>query len=109
MMQSTFPLLSLAIWCPILFGVFVLAFGRHENPGAARAMSLIGSLVSFVVTIPLITRFDNAAHGMQFVEKHAWIERLNIFYQLGIDGLSLWFIPLTAFITVIVVIAGWVC
>ena len=107
MMQSTFPLLSLAIWCPILFGVFVLAFGRHENPGAARAISLVGSLVSFAVTIPLITGFDNAAHGMQFVEKHAWIERLNIFYQLGIDGLSLWFIPLTAFITVIVVIAGW--
>ncbi len=107
MMQSTFPLLSLAIWCPILFGVFVLAFGRNENPGAARAISLIGSIVSFAVTIPLMTRFDNAAHGMQFVEKHAWIERLNIFYQLGIDGLSLWFIPLTAFITVIVVIAGW--
>ena len=107
MMQSTFPLLSLAIWCPILFGVFVLAFGRNENPGVSRAISLIGSLVSFAVTIPLITRFDNAAHGMQFVEKHAWIERLNIFYQLGIDGLSLWFIPLTAFITVIVVIAGW--
>ena len=107
MMQSTFPLLSLAIWCPILFGIFVLAFGRHENPGATRAVSLVGSLVSFAVTIPLIIGFDNAAHGMQFVEKHAWIERLNIFYQLGIDGLSLWFIPLTAFITVIVVIAAW--
>ena len=106
-MQSTFPLLSLAIWCPILFGVFVLAFGRNESPGAARAISLIGSIISFLVTLPLIVRFDNAAHGMQFVEKHAWIERLNIFYQLGIDGLSLWFIPLTAFITVLVVVAGW--
>jgi NADH-quinone oxidoreductase subunit M len=107
MMQSSFPLLSLAIWCPILFGIFVLAFGSNENPGTARAVSLIGSLVSFAVTLPLISGFSNTAHGMQFVEKHAWIERLNIFYQLGIDGLSLWFIPLTAFITVLVVIAGW--
>ena len=107
MMQSSFPLLSLAIWCPILFGIFVLAFGSNESPGTARAVSLIGSLVSLAVTLPLISGFSNTAHGMQFVEKHAWIERLNIFYQLGIDGLSLWFIPLTAFITVLVVIAGW--
>ncbi len=107
MMQSTFPLLSLAIWCPIAFGIAVLAFGKQESPGMARVASLIGSLVSFAVTIPLMTGFNNTAHGMQFVEKHAWIERLNIFYQLGIDGLSLWFIPLTAFITVLVVIAGW--
>ncbi len=73
----------------------------------ARWISLFGALTSFAVTLPIVAGFDNAAHGMQFVEKHAWIARLNIFYQLGIDGLSLWFIPLTAFITVIVVIAGW--
>lgn len=107
MMQSSFPLLSLAIWCPIAFGVLVLVFCRNDNPGLARRMSLIGSIVSFAVTLPLISNFSNTAHGMQFVEKHAWIERLNIFYQLGIDGLSLWFIPLTALITVLVVIAGW--
>ena len=105
MMQSTFPLLSLAIWCPVAFGILILAFGN--SPGMARIVALIGSIVSFAVTLPLVTGFDNAAHGMQFVEKHAWIERLNIFYQLGIDGLSLWFIPLTAFITVLVVLAGW--
>jgi NADH-quinone oxidoreductase subunit M len=107
MMQSTFPLLSLAIWCPIVFGVFVLACGRDDNPAMVRGLSLIGAIVSFLVTLPLIQHFDNAAHGMQFVEKMAWIGRFNIFYSLGIDGLSLWFIPLTAFITVIVVIAGW--
>jgi NADH-quinone oxidoreductase subunit M len=107
MMQSSFPLLSLAIWCPIAFGVFVLAFGSNERPGFARVVALIGAIVSLAVTLPLISNFSNTAHGLQFVEKHAWIERLNIFYQLGIDGLSLWFIPLTAFITVLVVLAGW--
>jgi NADH-quinone oxidoreductase subunit M len=107
MMQSTFPFLSLAIWLPIVFGVIVLASGRDDNPALVRRMSLIGALASFAVTLPLIRYFDNAAHGMQFVEKMAWIERFNIYYFLGIDGISLWFIPLTAFITVIVVIAGW--
>ena len=106
-MQSTIPYLSLSIWLPILFGALVLAVGTDSKPGLTRTLSLFGAIVSLLVTLPLIAGFDNAAHGMQFVEKSAWIERFNIFYSLGIDGISLWFVPLTAFITVIVVIAGW--
>ncbi len=107
MMQSTFPLLSLAIWLPIAFGVFVLAFGRDDNPNVARSVSLIGAIVSFLVTLPLVQQFNNAAHGMQFVEKLKWIDIFNINYSLGVDGLSMWFVVLTAFITIIVVIAAW--
>lgn len=107
MMQSTFPLLSLAIWLPIAFGLFVLAFGRDENPALVRSVALVGSIVSFLVTLPVIQSFDKVAHGMQFVEKAAWIERFNVNYALGVDGISVWFVLLTAFITVIVVIAGW--
>ncbi|KAK0357844.1 hypothetical protein LTR94_037783, partial [Friedmanniomyces endolithicus] len=70
-------------------------------------MSLVGAVVSLLPTIPLIANFDNAAHGMQFYEQAAWIERFNVFYRLGVDGLSLWFVPLTAFITIIVVLAAW--
>ncbi|WP_194723531.1 NADH-quinone oxidoreductase subunit M [Noviherbaspirillum malthae] len=107
MMQSTFPLLSLAIWCPIVFGIFVLVFGKDDNPGLVRGVSLIGSIISFLVTLPLINQFDRTAHGMQFVEKASWIERFNVQYLLGVDGISIWFVLLTAFITIIVVIAGW--
>ncbi|MFZ6747384.1 NADH-quinone oxidoreductase subunit M [Undibacterium sp. Ren11W] len=107
MMQSNSYLLSLAIWCPIAFGFFILAFGRDSNPGMVRGVSLLAAIASFLVTLPLVNRFDNLAHGMQFVEKSAWIERINAFYALGIDGISLWLVPLTAFITVIVVIAAW--
>src|SRR5476649_2823292 len=110
MMQSITsypPFLSLAIWLPILFGLIVLALGRDSNAGVVRVGSLIASIISFVATLPLIVHFNNAAHGMQFVEKSPWIERFNIYYSLGIDGLSLWFVPLTAFITVIVVISAW--
>ncbi|MEO5933254.1 MAG: NADH-quinone oxidoreductase subunit M, partial [Duganella sp.] len=111
MMQSTIstlpPYLSLAIWLPIIFGLIVLAVGRDTNAALVRVGSLIGAIVSFAATIPLITNFNNAAHGMQFVEKSPWIQTFNIYYSLGIDGLSLWFVPLTAFITVIVVISAW--
>ena len=108
MMQSTFPILSLAIWVPIVFGILVLALGRDSNPALSRWLALFGSLVGLVVTFPLIQHFDPLAHGYQFVEKTPWIDRFNIAYFLGLDGISLWFVPLTAFITVIVVLAGWV-
>jgi NADH-quinone oxidoreductase subunit M len=107
MMQSTFPLLSLAIWLPIAFGIFILAFGRDSNPQMTRTVSLVGSIASFLVTLPLMARFDNTAHGMQFVEKAKWIDIFNINYSLGVDGLSMWFVILTAFITIFVVIAAW--
>jgi NADH-quinone oxidoreductase subunit M len=106
-MQTMSNLLSLAIWIPVAFGVLLLAVGRQENPGAARWIALIGAVLGFLVTIPLITQFDNATAAMQFVEKAPWIERFNVMYHLGVDGISMWFVPLTAFITVIVVLAGW--
>jgi NADH-quinone oxidoreductase subunit M len=100
-------LLSLAIWTPILFGVILLAFGRDEHAKVVRWIALIGSVVSLAVTLPLFNHFDVTTSALQFVEKSMWIERFNVFYHLGVDGLSLWFVLLTAFITVIVMIAGW--
>ena len=107
-MQSSSILLSLAIWLPIAFGILVIAVGSDDNPGLVRQISFIGALASFLITLPLVVHFDKAAHGMQFVESASWIERFNVNYLLGIDGISLWLVPLTALITVIVVIAGWV-
>ena len=100
-------LLSLAIWTPILFGVILLAFGRDEHAKVVRWIALIGSVVSLAVTLPLYSGFDTSTAALQFVEKSMWIDRFNVFYHLGIDGLSMWFVLLTAFINVIVVIAGW--
>ena len=100
-------LLSLAIWVPIAFGAFLLLLGREGQVGLVRWLALVGALASFLVTIPLYSGFQLGTAEMQFVEKANWIESFNIFYHLGVDGISLWFVPLTAFITVIVVIASW--
>ena len=100
-------LLSLAIWTPIAFGVILLALGRDEQARAVRWLALIGAVVSFLITLPLYSGFQLGTPAMQFVEKASWIERFNVNYALGVDGISLWFVLLTAFINVIVVIAGW--
>jgi NADH-quinone oxidoreductase subunit M len=100
-------LLSIAIWLPVAFGTLLLALGRDDNARTVRAIALVGAVASFVVTLPLITTFNTATAAMQFVEKMPWIARFNVNYHLGVDGLSMWFVPLTAFITIIVVIAAW--
>ena len=100
-------LLSLAIWTPIFFGVVLLALGRDEQARAVRWLALVGSVVSFLVTLPLYSRFQLGTSAMQFVENQPWIERFNVNYHLGVDGISLWFVLLTAFINVVVVIASW--
>lgn len=107
MASNTFPWLTLAIFVPIVFGLLVLAVGRDDRPGLTRGLSLIGSIAGFLVTIPLYTGFNTKTAAMQFVEKTSWIEAFNVNYHLGVDGISLWFVLLTAFITIIVVLAGW--
>ncbi len=100
-------LLSLAIWTPIAFGVVLLALGRDDQVRSVRWVALIGAIVSFLVTLPLYGQFNTATAAMQFVEKAPWIERFNVNYHLGVDGISFWFVLLTAFINVVVIIAGW--
>jgi len=100
-------LLSLAIWIPIVAGLLVLASGGERNAPMQRSLALIGALLGFAVTIPLYTGFDLHNPGMQFVQNLPWIERFNVNYHLGVDGISVLFVLLNSFITILVVIAGW--
>ena len=99
--------LSLAIWTPIAFGAVLLALGRDEHARAVRWIALVGAVAGFLVTLPLLGAFQTGTAEMQFVERAPWIERFNVWYHLGVDGISFWFVLLTAFITVIVVISAW--
>ncbi len=103
---NSMPWLSLAIWVPIAFGVVVLLMGQRSAT-SIRWTALVGAVVSFLVTLPLYCGFQSKSAALQFVEKAAWIERFNIQYYLGVDGLAMWLVLLTAFITIIVVVAAW--
>ena len=101
------PLLSLVIWLPIVVGVLVFATGSDRNAQLARLIAISGSILGFLVAIPLYLQFDSALSTMQFVEHHSWIERFNIHYYLGVDGISMPLILLNCFTTPLVVLAGW--
>ncbi len=104
--MTSIPYLSLSIWVPILAGLLVLVLGSGKPP-VARLLALLGSIAGFLVTLPLYTGFDPALATMQFGEYASWIPAFHINYHLGIDGISLWFVLLNSFITILVVMAGW--
>jgi NADH-quinone oxidoreductase subunit M len=100
-------LLSLSIWIPIAAGLLILATGGDRHAPIQRSLALGGAIFGFLVTIPLFTGFDVQNPGMQFVQNLPWITRFNINYHLGVDGISVLFVLLNSFITVLIVIAGW--
>ena len=98
--------LSFSIWVPIVSGLIVLVAG-DRNRREARAIALLGAIIGFAVTVPLVTGFQVGTSAMQFVELSPWIPRFHVNYHLGVDGISVLFILLNSFVTVLVVIAGW--
>ena len=100
-------ILSLVIWTPIVLGVLIFALGRDEHAGLVRWAALFSALLSFFLCVPLYTDFDTSSASMQFVENMPWVLRFNMAYHLGVDGISLWFVLLTSFITLVVVISAW--
>ncbi|MBQ5460033.1 MAG: NADH-quinone oxidoreductase subunit M, partial [Rhodocyclaceae bacterium] len=102
------PLLSLAIWIPILGGILLLAADRKlQNDCTVRKLALLVAVLGFAVTLPLFFQFDRMSAAMQFVEQAQWIERFAVNYHLGVDGISMLFVLLNSLITVLVVVAGW--
>ena len=104
--MTSAPWLSLTIWIPIAFGVAVLAF-NDRHAALVRQIALIGAVLGLAASLPLYTGFNMQTSAMQFVELAPWIPRFSINYNLGVDGISVLFILLNSFITVLVVIAGW--
>ncbi len=97
-------LLSLLIWLPILGGAWVLAIGQRSL-GAVRGAAVVVASVAFLLAVALWLAFEPAG-GMQLVEQRDWVPSLGIQYYLGVDGISMPLVVLTAFATLLVVIAG---
>jgi NADH-quinone oxidoreductase subunit M len=99
-------LLSILIWLPIAAGIVVLLLGER-NVGAGRWVSLAASVATLALCVPLWGDFNTHTAAYQFVEKAAWIPGFHAYYALGVDGISMPLIVLTAFMTIPVVIGGW--
>ncbi len=105
-MFFSLPILSVLIWLPVLGGLLVIATKR-VSVDAAKWLSLLLAVSTFVVSILLVKAFDNSTFQMQFYEHHSWVQAFNVFYSLGVDGISVPLIVLTTIITVLVIISGW--
>jgi NADH-quinone oxidoreductase subunit M len=105
-MFSTWPLLSLLIWLPIVGGALTLFFGDQRG-AQARVFALLVAIITFVISIGLFTGIDAANPAMQFVEVHEWIPAFNIGYNLGADGISVALIGLTTLVTILVLLGAW--
>lgn len=101
------PLLSLEIWLPMLGGALALMTGGDSHATAARLIALFTAIICLVLCIPLYLGYDNLSAAMQFSEYHSWIGHYGIYYNLGVDGISLPLIMLTTLTTLVVVIASW--
>lgn len=99
-------MLSLLIWLPIAGGLLAIPAGR-ASVHAVRWLALLVAVATFLASISLLFGFDAKQHAMQFSEHVPWIRAFDVYYSLGVDGISVPLILLTTVITVLVVIAGW--
>jgi NADH-quinone oxidoreductase subunit M len=111
-MDLSHQILSFLIWLPIVGGITVLIAGDDNDAASSRAggmrlLALLVSVLTFVLSLFVYSNFDTTTASMQFVERSEWIAAFNVYYYLGVDGISAPLILLTTFMTPLVVIAGW--
>jgi len=106
MNQLGFPIISLVIFFPIL-GTLLLMLIEKERKDILRGAALVIAVIEFIISLPLLFYFDSGTPAMQFVEHVPWIQNLGISYYIGIDGISLWIVLLTTFLTPICVLSSW--
>jgi len=99
-------LLSVLIALPMI-GAALLLFFPREGHGAIRNVTLLVTIAEFLLSLPVVLRFDAAAAGMQLVERVPWIPQYGISYIVGVDGISLWILLLTTFIMPITILSTW--
>lgn len=102
--MTAFPLLTLLLLVP---GLGILLSWLWPRAGAARVIALVATLVDLLLGLVAVGSFDAAQAGFQFVETASWIPSLGVFYRVGVDGLSLLFLPATALLFAGVILSSW--
>ncbi|MEN0059192.1 MAG: Fe-S-binding domain-containing protein, partial [Bdellovibrio sp.] len=97
-------ILSSIVFLPLLFALIVVLWPKSNS---IRHLALGFSVIEFLLSLSLLQQFNPSSSGLQMVEKFMWIERFGIQYFMGIDGISLWLVLLTTFLTPIIILASW--
>ena len=107
--METFPFLSLTIALPLIGALFIMMIPKDEEVEArnARNVALWTSVITFVLSLFLWGLFDTSTPAFQFAERRTWVDSFAISYHLGVDGISVFFILLTTFLTPLCIMASW--
>ena len=107
--MSDWPLLSLATFLPLIGASFIFLFAQGGDEAAdrnAKSVALMTTILTFLVSLVIWTNFENGTAEFQFIERYAWLGG-GIDYQMGVDGISMLFVVLTAFLMPICILASW--
>ncbi|MEK7803055.1 MAG: NADH-quinone oxidoreductase subunit M, partial [Deltaproteobacteria bacterium] len=105
--MENFPVLSAILLAPVL-GCVALIFVKEESIAKIRAIAVISTSVSLALSLYILFAYDKAKGGYQFVEKVEWVRSLGISYHVGVDGISIALVVLTAFVIFTGVFVSWV-
>jgi NADH-quinone oxidoreductase subunit M len=97
-------ILSVVVFLPMVFALMVTFW---PNLKTLRSLALGLSLIEFLISVVMLARFDSSSASLQMVERYNWIERFGITYFFGIDGISIWLVLLTTFLTPIIILGSW--
>lgn len=104
------PILSISIFLPLFSALYITFFISHSKSSrkqiCAMYVAILSSVLTLIATIYLLIRFDSDAESYQFVEKYNWIKSIGLDFHVGVDGLSVYFVVLTALLTLICIIAS---
>jgi NADH-quinone oxidoreductase subunit M len=100
-----FPILSLITFLPVVGAILLIMVGR-EQVRSQRTLAFLTSLVTFVVSLPLVFSYDQTTPAVQFVERASWIPSIGVTYFFGLDGISLWLVMLTTFLSPIAILCS---
>ncbi|MCS7150610.1 MAG: NADH-quinone oxidoreductase subunit M [Caldimicrobium sp.] len=104
--MADFGLLSAILWFPLL-GIAAIIITNRSRPDTIKVIALITALIDFILSILLLYRFDFTNANFQFVEKIPWLDVINSFYFLGVDGISVLFVPLSTLVTLLCILISW--
>ena len=99
-------LLTIVTFLPLV-GAVALIVWRGAPDNSARSLAMLTAVVTFVVSLTILGKFDRADSGYQLVEQATWVKNIGLQYLVGIDGVSLWMVLLTTFLFPLSVLASW--
>ena len=98
--------ITLTLLVPVLTAILLLCIPKDKTP-QLRMTALFGSLATLAFSLALLGRFDSANAGFQFIEEYKWVPSLKSNYHVGLDGISLFLVVLSALLTPIAILCSW--